>query len=105
METFYDKVKAGKHILLIYEYAQVNSQLMPAELIETLAKERQSQNPDVCYLSEVNLVSVQCEDSGRNSWVCIRTKNGKSSSTSSSDDEPRLPWQRQHPKLGESLGN
>ncbi|PBK85104.1 hypothetical protein ARMGADRAFT_1087772 [Armillaria gallica] len=21
------------------------------------------------------------------------------------DDEPRLPWQRQHPKLGESLGN
>ncbi len=22
-----------------------------------------------------------------------------------SADEPRLPWQRQHPKLGESLGN
>lgn len=42
MDTFYDKVKAGKHILLIYEDAQVNSQLMSAELIETLAKERQS---------------------------------------------------------------
>ncbi len=67
METFYDKVKAGKHILLIYEYAQVNSQLMPAELIEALAKERQSQNPNACYLSEVNLVSVQCKDPGRNS--------------------------------------
>ncbi|PBK59613.1 hypothetical protein ARMSODRAFT_1027244 [Armillaria solidipes] len=36
MDTFYDKVKA-------------------AELIENLAKERQSQNPDACYLSEVNL--------------------------------------------------
>ncbi len=52
-----------------------------------------------------------------NQWDCDRAKWGMGAKCNEGidgelnprgglqNDEPRLPWQRQHPKLGESLGN
>ncbi len=40
-----------------------------------------------------------------NSWVREDNMDAEELIDKYHADEPRLPWQRQHPKLGESLGN
>ncbi len=48
---------------------------------------------------------VICKSQGSINWKGSTDNNNKLDNGGDGGDEPRLPWQRQHPKLGESLGN